>query len=1073
MALKDQVVELVLRARNMLSRDTDAAAASVESLAGNAEGLQEKLRALEDQGSLIKQFDAASKAVDRTGAAYDRARTRLDKLKVRIDKTESLTRAQAREFTAASQAVSNASESFNVASKAVENTGEAYESAKSRLDQLKARLSDTGPLTEAQAREFNEASEAVERASQAFDDASRAVNVTGSSYERAQAKLEKLKDKIGNTEALTEAQKREFTAASRAVDRASQAYEEAQGTLGQLSTEAEKAGVDVTNLSEAKRENAKQATAAKRALEDYNDELGEGGGKLRALGKSLASGAKSLAKWASAAAAAGAALAATALTRITTQQADLARQTLASAEAFGVSTRSLQEWQYAAEQVGIGGEKTADILKDVSEKIGDAFATGGGEAAEVIERLNLNIDELVRLEPDQQILKIAQQLDGMPKAEQIQVLESLASDASLLLPLLADNAARLRELAAAAEARGDILTEEELQRLADFDAAFERVKTAISGVFKQIAVNLAPAFQTLADKVDAALGSQPELIDKISTKIGALVTRVTELASQWATSTGSMARSFEPLAGTLEGTRQLFLVLVNAVKTVGATVGEVVARANYDFKNLQVGITKAMERIGLATEAQVVAAETVRDAAAAAVRDLDAQADQYAAKMREAGGAATEAFTRARDAARVTTAAVNETVGTIEDLSDIDLKPMAQQVEAAGEKAKSAADSLTELSEQIAGLGTRAAAQQLLTELTQQFDSGALTAEEYSEALRLLNQQLSDLGAGSAEQLTQTDEAAQRAAEGVREIGDAAEESAQRGGGAFAILNGAIDGYLQQMDALGARARTRFIELASGVRQTTSETDEFGSRIGELEQRLRDLRDQGLRTFDATGIQGALQDLGKAAAQTEIELLQQRHAMDELQQSYEQGAISADQYIARAQHMVQWSDLLDDQDLDNLRAGIEAATRAMDALGESSRNTLNSLQDEFDRLQGNTDAIRERAYRERVQDLEDQLEQARYFRNEQAIQDLEESLRLAKEINRLESASSSSSAPANRQPSSPGFTPSATSTSSRTVDVNINFAGIQYGTVDDLTEQQADQLVSVLERMSLNTPRLN
>jgi len=394
MALKDQVVELVLRARNLLSGDTEKAAQSVESLTGSAEDLQSQLRTLEDQTGLIKQFDAASKAVDRTGAAYDRAQVRLDK--------------------------------------------------------LKSKLGDTGPLTEAQ--------------------------------------------------------QREFTAASRAVDRASVAYEDAQSSLKDLSSAADEAGIDVTNLSEAKRENAKQATAAKRAIEDYNQELAQGDGRIKQLGRSLLTGAAALAKWATAAAAAGAALAATAITRLTTTQADLARQTLASAEAFGVSAVALQKWQYAAEQVGIGGEKTADILKDVSEKIGDAFATGGGEAAEVIDRLNLSVEDLVRLSPDQQILKISEQLTGMPKAEQIQVLESLASDASLLLPLLDNNAQKLRELAAAAEQRGDILTEEELQRLAAFDAAFERMKASISGVFKQIAVNLAPAFQKLAEQIDRGVG---------------------------------------------------------------------------------------------------------------------------------------------------------------------------------------------------------------------------------------------------------------------------------------------------------------------------------------------------------------------------------------------------------------------------------------------------------------------------------------------------------------------------------------------------------------------------------------
>jgi hypothetical protein len=355
---------------------------------------------------------------------------------------------------------------------------------------------------------------------------------------------------------------------------------------------------------------------------------------------------------------------------------------------------ALQKWQYAAEQVGIGGEKTADILKDVSEKIGDAFATGGGEAAEVIDRLNLSVEDLVRLSPDQQILKISEQLTGMPKAEQIQVLESLASDASLLLPLLDNNAQKLRELAAAAEQRGDILTEEELQRLAAFDAAFERMKTAISGVFKQIAVNLAPAFQKLAEQIDRAIGSQPELIEKISAKLAALVGRVTELATEWANSTGSMEQSFRPLVSTLEGTRQLFLVLVSAVQVVGATIAEVVARANYDWKNLSVGVAEALNAIGLGSDEAVLKARLLRDVAAESVRELDEQADQYVEKMKSAASAAASAFSDARTSA-------SQAAAGFSDVSEA----AGAAVDDAGQKTKDAAAAAAEA---IAGIAREA-----------------------------------------------------------------------------------------------------------------------------------------------------------------------------------------------------------------------------------------------------------------------------------------------------------------------------------------------------------------------------
>jgi len=958
MALKDQVVELVLRARNLLSSDTEKAAQSIDDLAGNIDGLQGRLRELQDQAALIKQFDSASKAVDRTSAAYDRAQLRLDK--------------------------------------------------------LKAKLGDTGPLTEAQSREF--------------------------------------------------------TAASRAVEKASQAYDGAQEELRGLSNEAEKAGIDVTNLSAAKRENAQQTTAAKRAIEDYNEELARGDGRLKALGKSLAAGAASMAKWATAAAAAGAALAATAITRLTTNQADLARQTLASAEAFGVSAVALQKWQYAAEQVGIGGEKTADILKDVSEKIGDAFATGGGEAAEVIDRLNLSVEDLVRLSPDQQILKISEQLTGMPKSEQIQVLESLASDASLLLPLLDNNAEKLSELSSIAQQRGDILTEDELERLAAFDAAFERVKTAISGVFKQVAVNLAPAFETLAEKVDEAIGSQPELIEKISGKIGALVQKVTDLASSWANSTSSMSSSFSPFTKELEGTRQLFIAMVAAIQTVGATVAEVVARANYDWKSLALGITEVMNKIGLASDESVVKARLLRDVAAESVRDLDKQADEYLAKMKTAGAAAATAFSEARNAASQAareTRSLGDAAGEVGEKAS-EAGKIAPKFAQAGEAAKEAAKKVAALVQEITALESREEAKAKLTELTQLLDAGKITADEYANALLLLNAKMASLGKGTADRLNEVSDSARGAAESIREVGDAAEESASRGGGAFAIMTGAISGYLSQMDALGANARTRFIELASGVKQSYEATDEFSSRVDELEQRLKDLREQGLRTFDATGIQGALQKLGESAAKTELEFLQQKKAMQDLQFGYDSGAISARQYAAQAAQMVEWSNLLDEQDLSTLRGGIEQARRSMASLREQTASTVTSLRDELDRLQGNTDAIREREYRQQIAELEAQLDTATRTRDEEAINNARESLRLAKEINAIESKRSDhASRPAANSPSVPATQSLPAASQARTIRLELVTNGSSAGSVDLLDNGSINQLIAALERAGL------
>ncbi|WP_444932443.1 hypothetical protein ACJJIF_21980 (plasmid) [Microbulbifer sp. SSSA002] len=79
--------------------------------------------------------------------------------------------------------------------------------------------------------------------------------------------------------------------------------------------------------------------------------------------------------------------------------------------AINVNSQTLAEWQYAGRTVNIEADQMADIMKDVSDKIGDLAVTGGGGAVDMFEQLNLNIADFVDLSPDQQLLKIGQALE--------------------------------------------------------------------------------------------------------------------------------------------------------------------------------------------------------------------------------------------------------------------------------------------------------------------------------------------------------------------------------------------------------------------------------------------------------------------------------------------------------------------------------------------------------------------------------------------------------------------------------------------------------------------------------------
>ncbi|AIY65201.1 coiled-coil domain-containing protein [Pseudoalteromonas piratica] len=206
----------------------------------------------------------------------------------------------------------------------------------------------------------------------------------------------------------------------------------------------------------------------------------------------------------------------------------------ATAQAFNVSTETLTEWTYAANKVGIGADKIGDIFKDTQDKIGDFVATGGGEAADIFENLGLSIDELKSKTPDQQLLAIAEGLDQVgTKGEKIFYLESLADEASRLLPLLENGAAGL--LAAQEEARllGVSLSEVDAAMVAQAASEFDRMGGLITGASNHLTVAMAPALSAvnagIVDTVTSWGGWQDvftNIVEGTVTGIGFVLDRV-------------------------------------------------------------------------------------------------------------------------------------------------------------------------------------------------------------------------------------------------------------------------------------------------------------------------------------------------------------------------------------------------------------------------------------------------------------------------------------------------------------------------------------------------------------------
>lgn len=188
---------------------------------------------------------------------------------------------------------------------------------------------------------------------------------------------------------------------------------------------------------------------------------------------------------------AAAAAAVTGMHAINMEAAQMAREIQGLMASANMGAVALQSIGYATSDVGIGLEKAADIMKDVQEKMGDFSSTGGGEFADFMEnvgsKVGLTINELQRMSGPDALIAVKKAMDDLnvPMGEQITYMEALANDASRLIPLLADNGAKFRELREEYTATNSAMTESEMANYKDYAKDVDALTASFSALVRE------------------------------------------------------------------------------------------------------------------------------------------------------------------------------------------------------------------------------------------------------------------------------------------------------------------------------------------------------------------------------------------------------------------------------------------------------------------------------------------------------------------------------------------------------------------------------------------------------------
>jgi hypothetical protein len=172
----------------------------------------------------------------------------------------------------------------------------------------------------------------------------------------------------------------------------------------------------------------------------------------------------------------------------------------------GVGFEQFQQYAAAAKTVGVEQDKLADIFKDTNDKIGDFLQTGAGPMADFFENIGPKVGITADMFKDLSG-KDALQLyvDGLEKANLSQnemtfYMEAIASDATLLLPLLTKNGAGFNAMAQEAVDAGAVISESGKQSAKEMNTAWEMLSLWITGIRNDIAEELLPTVTAMIER---------------------------------------------------------------------------------------------------------------------------------------------------------------------------------------------------------------------------------------------------------------------------------------------------------------------------------------------------------------------------------------------------------------------------------------------------------------------------------------------------------------------------------------------------------------------------------------------
>lgn len=349
---------------------------------------------------------------------------------------------------------------------------------------------------------------------------------------------------------------------------------------------------------------------AKIGLDDseYNKSLDGADNKFQNFGKTIASGAKTIAKvGVTAFAAIGTAIggATTALISNAKETAAYADNIDKMSQKMGFTTEKFQEWDFIMQHNG----SSIEAVKSSMLKLDKALESD----TDAWEKLGLSQEQLLSMSADEKFEATVAALQGVSDETEKAALaqEIFGKSYQELMPLLNSSAEDVAEMKQQVHDLGGVMSEDAVKAGAAFQDSLQNLKTALTGAKNNLMAEFLPSLTTVMDGLSALFSGDDSGIGKIKQGIEDFASKLNEKLPKVLETIGGIAESlisalpsfFDTIAQQLPSLiSTLIPVLINAVVSLADAIvtalPQIMEAINKNISVISSGLTKIFQALG-------------------------------------------------------------------------------------------------------------------------------------------------------------------------------------------------------------------------------------------------------------------------------------------------------------------------------------------------------------------------------------------------------------------------------------------------------------------------------------------